>query len=362
MAEESTTPRYRGGHRREEGPQGAGADGGRETAPGLLAVEELRVDFATGRGWATVVDGVSLTVGDGETVGLVGESGSGKTVTGLSVLGLVPSPPGRRSGGRILLRGEDLAAADAARLRAVRGAEIAMIFQEPMTSLNPAFTVGDQIAESYRLHRGASRAAARRRAAEVLDLVGIPNAARRLRDYPHEFSGGMRQRAMIAMALVCEPQLIIADEPTTALDVTVQAQILDLLLALRAELGMGLLLITHDLGVVAEVCDRVAVMYAGQVVEESPAAPLFTEPRHPYTDGLLTAMPQVGGSAGAGRLASIPGATPEPWAMPPGCRFAPRCPHAADACTAPVPLAAAGGTDRSVRCARSGSIELRGIR
>lgn len=233
-----------------------------------------------------------------------------------------------------------------------------MIFQEPMTSLNPAFTVGDQIAETYRRHRGVNRKAALKRAVEVLDLVGIPNSAKRVREYPHEFSGGMRQRVMIAMALVCDPSLLIADEPTTALDVTVQAQILELLLALRTELGMGIIFITHDFGVVAEICDRVTVMYAGEVVETASSSGLFGQPRHPYTEGLLTAMPQVG--AHTGRLAAIAGRTPEPWAMPDGCRFGPRCTYFTDECGATaVPLEVVGMGHDS-RCRRSDELELRG--
>jgi oligopeptide/dipeptide ABC transporter ATP-binding protein len=327
-------------------------------APELLRIDDLRVDFATDHGWANVVNGVSFGVGENEIVGLVGESGSGKTVTGLSILGLVPSPPGRKSGGHIWFRGEDLTEVSTDRLRQVRGDEISMIFQEPMTSLNPAFTVGDQIAETYRRHRGVSRNAAMTRAVEVLDLVGIPNARQRAREYPHEFSGGMRQRVMIAMALCCDPKLLIADEPTTALDVTVQAQILELLVSMRDELGMGIIFITHDLGVVAEICDRVVVMYAGEVVETSPADDLFGQPRHPYTEGLLSAMPQLGSRSG--RLASIPGRTPEPWAMPNGCRFHPRCPYQEERCTtSPIPLEPVG-VGREARCIRTDELDLGG--
>jgi len=326
----------------------------------LLQIEELSVDFATDHGWANVVDRVSFGVGAGEIVGLVGESGSGKTVTGLSVLGLVPTPPGRRSGGHIWFDGRDLTALPERAMRDIRGNDISMIFQEPMTSLNPAFTLGDQIAETVRRHRGGSRGAARARAVEVLSMVGIPHAARRVRDYPHEFSGGMRQRAMIAMSLACEPKIVIADEPTTALDVTIQAQILELLASMRDDIGTGVLFITHDLGVVAEVCDRVVVMYAGQVVEQAPVGDLFYRPRHPYTEGLLTAMPQLG--ARTARLASIPGRTPEPWAMPPGCRFGPRCPHSTPRChEQPIPLLPVG-PQRTSRCIRVDEIELRGVR
>ncbi len=329
-------------------------------ADARLRVDQLRVDFATEHGWANVVNGVSFDVSGNEIVGLVGESGSGKTVTGLSVLGLVPTPPGRTAGGHIWFGGEDLTGVRESRLRDVRGNEISMIFQEPMTSLNPAFTIGDQIAETYRRHRRVRRRAAMARAVETLDLVGIPNAARRVREYPHEFSGGMRQRAMIAMALCCEPDVLIADEPTTALDVTVQAQILELLLSMRDEIGMGVVLITHDLAVVAETCDRVVVMYAGEVVEEAPVAELFARPRHPYTEGLLSAMPQVG--ARSGQLSAIPGRTPEPWAMPDGCRFGPRCPYRQDHCTeGPIPLLGVGDA-RTARCARTVELDLKGAR
>ncbi|MHA6629746.1 ABC transporter ATP-binding protein [Pseudonocardia sichuanensis] len=324
----------------------------------LLHVDGLCVDFATDHGWANVVRDVSFTVAEREIVGLVGESGSGKTVTGLSVLGLVPTPPGRRSGGRILFQGRDLTALPERALRDIRGNEISMIFQEPMTSLNPAFTVGDQIAETVRRHRGGARRDATARAVEMLDLVGIPNAARRVHAYPHEFSGGMRQRAMIAVALACDPKVLIADEPTTALDVTIQAQILELLLSLRDRIGMAVLLVTHDLGVVAEICDRVVVMYAGQVVECAAAGPLFEAPRMPYTEGLLAAMPQLGSREG--RLASIPGRTPEPWNMPVGCRFHPRCPYTEPKCTeGEVPLLAVT-PGRDSRCVRTDELELRG--
>ncbi|GAC1308653.1 MAG: ABC transporter ATP-binding protein [Acidimicrobiales bacterium] len=324
----------------------------------LLDVRDLRIDFATERGWVNVVDDVSFSVGRREVVGLVGESGSGKTVTGLSILGLVPNPPGRISGGHITFAGGELVGRREREMRDIRGNEIAMIFQEPMTSLNPAFTVGNQIAETVRRHRGGSRKAAKERAIEVLALVGIPAARRRVDSYPHEFSGGMRQRVMVAMALSCDPQLIIADEPTTALDVTIQAQILELLALARDEIGTSVLLITHDLGVVAEVCDRVVVMYAGQVVERSDAGPLFRAPQHPYTSALLSAMPQV--SQRGGRLASIPGRMPEPWLIPPGCRFHPRCAHAQDRCAErPIPLLPAG-TGRDARCIRVDDLTLTG--
>lgn len=325
----------------------------------VLRVDDLRVEFATDHGWATVVAGSTFDVGEREIVGLVGESGSGKTVTGLSVLRLLPRGVGRIAGGRVDLGGRDLLALSDRELRSVRGNEVAMVFQEPMTSLNPAFTIGDQIAETVRLHRGVSRRAARARAVEVLDLVGIPHARRRLDDYPHEFSGGMRQRAMIAMAVSCDPRLLIADEPTTALDVTIQAQVLELLVAMRAELGMSVLLVTHDLGVVAEVCERVVVMYAGQIVEQAEVGELFDHPRHPYTEGLLAAVPQIG--ARGQRLPAIPGRTPEPWALPPGCRFAPRCIHATGGCTEPPTLVPSQPAHIS-RCARHDELSLRGAR
>jgi len=325
----------------------------------LLDVDGLSIDFATDHGWANVVNDVSFDIGHHEILGLVGESGSGKTVTGLSILGLVPMPPGRLSGGHVWFEGQDLLTLPERARRDIRGNDISMIFQEPMTSLNPAFTIGDQISETVLRHRGGSRRAAKRRAIEVLDLVGIPKAVKRVDDYPHEFSGGMRQRAMIAMALSCEPKLLLADEPTTALDVTIQAQILELLASMRDEIGMSILMITHDLGVVAEICDRVVVMYAGQVVERAPAIELFETPAMPYTDGLLKAMPQLGPAAG--KLASIPGHTPEPWNMPVGCRFHPRCPYGESKCTqSPIELRQTGPEQMS-RCVRSGEIDLRGI-
>ncbi|MBC7595085.1 MAG: ABC transporter ATP-binding protein [Kineosporiaceae bacterium] len=326
----------------------------------LLRIDDLRIDFATEHGWANVVNGVSFDVAENEIVGLVGESGSGKTVTSLSILGLIPNPPGRKSGGHIWYRDKDLTDLPKKELRDIRGNEISMIFQEPMTSLNPAFTIGDQIAEVYRRHRGGGKKAALARAAEMLDLVGIPNANKRVKDYPHEFSGGMRQRAMIAMALVCDPKLLIADEPTTALDVTVQAQILELLSKVREEMGTGIIFITHDLGVVAELCDKVVVMYAGEVVETAVGRDLFVQPKHPYTEGLLTAMPQLGERNE--QLASIPGRTPEPWAMPDGCRFNPRCKYTEDVCrSAMIPLEVLND-GRSSRCVRIDELKLEGAK
>ena len=290
-------------------------------------------------GDALVLDDVSFAISPGETLGLVGESGCGKSVTALSIMRLLPDPPARVVGGRIAFGGVDLLGLGDAALRAIRGDRIAMIFQEPMTSLNPVFTIGDQIGESLIVHRGASRAAARAEATRLLDLVGIPAAASRIDRYPHELSGGQRQRAMIAIALACKPALLIADEPTTALDVTVQAQILDLIARLRRELGMAVLLITHDLGVVAEFCDRVAVMYAGRIVEEAPAAALFATPQHRYTEALLRSMPAA--NAPGLTLPSIPGSVPPPAARGAGCGFAPRCGFALARCMAePPPLSA----------------------
>ena len=297
----------------------------------LLEVENLRTWFDTERGVARAVDGVSFTVSRGEILGIVGESGCGKSVTSLSIMRLVPEPPGRIvEGSSIRMRGEELTTATTKRMRQIRGNDIAMIFQEPMTSLNPVYTVGDQIAEALRLHRGMSRREARAEAVKVLRTVGVPDAEKRVASYPHELSGGQRQRVMIGMALCCEPDLLVADEPTTALDVTIQAQILELLLELRERLGMAVMLITHDLGVVAEVCDRVAVMYAGQIVEQGTAEQIFGEPRHPYTEGLLQSVPRLGEKAE--RLASIPGVVPAPTHWPVGCRFHDRCPYGWDLC------------------------------
>jgi oligopeptide/dipeptide ABC transporter ATP-binding protein len=296
----------------------------------ILKVENLRTWFRTEAGVARAVDGVSFHVNPGETLGIVGESGSGKSVTSLSVMGLIPRPPGEiQEGSRILFRAEDgvvdLANAPESRMRSIRGNDIAMIFQEPMTSLNPVFRVGDQISESLRLHQGLGKKAARERAIEMLELVGIPSPRQRVDEYPHQLSGGMRQRVMIAMALACDPKLLIADEPTTALDVTIQAQILELLNRLQEEFGMSIILITHDLGVVAETCDRVIVMYAGQVFEEGPVMDVFTDPQNPYTEGLLRSIPRLGGEGG--RLAVIPGVVPSPTEWPTGCRFQERCPY-----------------------------------
>ncbi len=297
----------------------------------LLAVERLGV---TMRG-VPVLEDVSFEIAPGETLGLVGESGCGKSVTALSIMRLLPDPPGRIAGGRILFDGVDMTTLDPAALRAIRGDRIGMIFQEPMTSLNPVYTIGDQIGESLIVHRGMNGSAARAETTKLLDLVGIPTGRNQLDRYPHEMSGGQRQRVMIAIALACRPKLLIADEPTTALDVTVQAQILDLIGRLRHELGMAVLLITHDLGVVAEFCDRVAVMYAGRIVEEAPSAELFARPRHRYTEALLNTMPAA--NPPGRKLPSISGTVPAPANRGDGCIFAPRCGFAIPRCTAELP-------------------------
>jgi len=301
----------------------------------LLAVENLRVGFRTEAGFARVVDDLSLAIGAGRIVGLVGESGCGKSVTAKAIMRLLPMPPAQIEAGRIRLEGQDLLTLDEHAMRAVRGNRIGMIFQEPMTSLNPTFPVGFQIGEGLRLHRSASRAETRDHVLDLLRLVGIGAPERRLEQYPHELSGGLRQRVMIAIALACRPRLLIADEPTTALDVTIQAQILDLLLRLRDELGMAILLITHDLGVVAEYADEVVVMYAGKRVEWADVRALFRAPRHPYTRGLLASMPRLEG--GAGKLPTIPGAVPSPTERSPGCPFVGRCPQAEGRCAQVFP-------------------------
>jgi len=327
--------------------------------PPLLSVEHLEVKFATEHGVVPVVEDVSFHVGAGEVLGLVGESGCGKSVTSLSIMRLIPQPPGRITGGRILFEGRDLLTLPAQEMQAIRGARISMIFQEPMTSLDPAFRVGEQIATTYRRHRGGSKKASIERAIELLDLVGIPGARRRVDDYPHTFSGGMRQRVVIAIALACNPSLLIADEPTTALDVTIQAQVLDLLRDLQSTLGMAIVFVTHDLGVVSEMCDRVVVMYAGQVVESSATRALFDAPEHPYTNCLLECLPaeHIGEP-----LRPIPGTVPPPGHMPAGCRFHPRCPHARSGrCdVGTVPLVSVDGSRHS-RCVRVGELELNGL-
>jgi len=313
----------------------------------LLAVEGLRTQFATSGGTVRAVDGVSFAIERGEVLGLVGESGCGKSVTSLSIMRLVP-PPGRVTAGRILLDGDDLLDKDAEAMRRVRGARIAMVFQEPMTSLNPVFTIGDQIAAAVRAHEGGGRRAAWERAVEMLDRVQVPSPRERARDYPHQLSGGLRQRAMIALALAPGPQLLIADEPTTALDVTIQAQILDLLRRLQAERGMAVLLITHDLGVVAELCHRVAIIYAGRIVEMAPVANIFEEPLHPYTRGLLRCLPHP--SRFGQPLSSIEGAPPDLRQAGAGCRFAPRCPLALESCRRDEPALAERRPGHFVAC------------
>ena len=308
------------------------------TGERLLEIRGLKTHFATDDGIVRAVDGVDLAIDRGETLGVVGESGCGKSVTALSVLKLIPMPPGRIVDGRILWRGRDLVPIGSGDMRKIRSKEIAIIFQEPMTSLNPVYTVGDQIAEVIRLHEGLPRRAALDRAVEMLRLVHIPNPERRVRDYPHQFSGGMRQRVMIAMAISCSPALLIADEPTTALDVTIQAQILDLLAEMKSRLGMAVMLITHAMGVVAETAQRVVVMYAGEVVEEAPVGTLFSEPRHPYTQGLIRSIPRFDMAAThKSRLEPIAGVVASPLDPMPGCRFAPRCRFARAACLEAAP-------------------------
>jgi oligopeptide/dipeptide ABC transporter ATP-binding protein len=293
------------------------------TAP-ALEVDSLRTEFRVGGAWCTAVDGVSLTLARGETLALVGESGCGKSMTALSIMGLVPKPAGRIGAGSVRLDGTELTGLTEQRLERLRGDRMAMIFQEPMTSLNPVMTIGDQVAEPILLHRGVSKSEAARRALAVLDEVKIPSAARRFHDYPHQFSGGMRQRVMIAIALACEPALLLADEPTTALDVTIQAQVLGLLADLKGRHGMAMLFITHNLGVVAQIADRVAVMYAGQIVEQGSVERIFAVPAHPYTRALFATIPRM--DLEGQELAAIPGRVPALDAMPTGCRFAPRCP------------------------------------
>jgi len=319
--------------------------------PHLLEVKNLQTQFPTRAGLVRAVNDVSFYVDRGELLGLVGESGCGKSITALSVMRLI-APPGRIVGGEIYFDGTNLLKLSDAEMRAMRGDDIAMIFQDPMTSLNPVFTVGEQIAEALRLHRKLSRNAASAAAVEAMKEVAIPDPSRRLNDYPHQLSGGMRQRVMIAMALACNPKLLIADEPTTALDVTIQAQILELLNELRRTRELAVLLITHDLGVVAEVADRVAVMYTGRIVEESPVDELFARPKHPYTEGLLRSVPKLTahGVIGDERLATIEGTVPRPTDLPPGCHFAPRCPYRMPRCTeAEIPLYDLPG-EVKVRC------------
>jgi oligopeptide/dipeptide ABC transporter ATP-binding protein len=310
---------------------------GPQTPPGeaLLEVEDLHVEFRTARGTVNAVNGLTYRLEAGETLAIMGESGSGKSVSAQAIMGLIETPPGHITKGQIRFQGRDLLAVDDEARRKVRGRNIAMVFQDALTALNPVFTVGWQISEMLRVHGGLGKKEARERSIELMERVGIPSARERVNHYPHEFSGGMRQRVMIAMALGLEPDILIADEPTTALDVTVQAQVMDLLAHLQAETGMGLILITHDLGVVAEVADRVAVMYAGRIVETGTVAELYDAPAHPYTEGLMNSIPHL--EAQTGSLNPIEGAPPSLTAIPPGCPFHPRCPYRRDDCTSVEP-------------------------
>lgn len=314
----------------------------------LLEVSGLVTEFKTSGGVIRAVDGVNLRVKKGETLGIVGESGCGKSITSLSIMQLLPKKIGRIAGGSIAFEGKDLLKASGREMRSIRGNRIAMIFQEPMTSLNPVFKIGKQISEAARYHLKIGKKEAWARAVEMLTKVGIPRPDKIAAQYPHQLSGGMRQRVMIAMAMICNPQLLIADEPTTALDVTIQAQILDLMRELQETEGTSILMITHDLGVVAEMCDRVVIMYAGQVVEETDVATLFNDPKHPYTQGLLASLPQLAGETD--RLPSIPGQVPNPLHMPSGCRFAPRCPHRFEACDQAQPALLETEAGHSCRC------------
>jgi peptide/nickel transport system ATP-binding protein len=317
----------------------------------LLDIRGLKTWFSTDDGLVRAVDGIDLSIDRGETVGVVGESGCGKTVTARSVLKLIDMPPGRFEGGQILWRGRDLLPLDGAEMDKVRAREIAIVFQEPMTSLNPVYTVGEQIAEVLREHEKLTRRQAIDRAVEMLSLVNIPNAKTRVHDYPHQFSGGMRQRVMIALALSCRPKLLIADEPTTALDVTIQAQILELMQEMKSRFGMAIMLITHAMGVVAETCQKVVVMYAGKVVEEAPVEALFGNPRHPYTQGLIRSIPRVDRAAAhKERLEAIPGTVPSLLDPPPGCRFAQRCKFAMETCRQAMPPLKQVGPGHFVRC------------
>ena len=321
----------------------------------LLEIQDLRTHFHTDDGVAKAVDGVNYAIKPGETLGVVGESGCGKSVTAMSVMRLIPMPPGEIVSGRILFQGRDLLELSEAEMRKIRGNEISVIFQEPMTSLNPVFKVGQQIGEALQLHQKLSKEQARERTIELLQKVGIPDPGKRVDEYPHQMSGGMKQRVMIAMALACGPALLIADEPTTALDVTIQAQILDLLKELQETEGMAILMITHDLGVIAESADHVAVMYAGKVVEYAPVVELFENPKHPYTVGLFRSLPRVGEEKEM--LEVIRGNVPNPLEFPKGCKFWPRCPHANDRCKSDEPVLEQIGTEHTVACWRVDEIE-----
>jgi peptide/nickel transport system ATP-binding protein len=314
----------------------------------ILRLRDLTVEFRTAGAWYPAVRNITLDVDRNETLALVGESGSGKSVTALAMMGLVPAPSGRIANGQILFNGNDLVKLSEKELDAIRGNRVAMIFQEPMTALNPTMTVGDQVAESLRAHRGMDRGAAWKEATRMLDLVRLPSAAQRMRDFPHQFSGGMRQRVMIAMALACRPDVLLADEPTTALDVTIQAQVLSLIEDLKREYGLAVLFITHNLGVVALIADRVAVMYAGEIVETARATALFESPQHPYTEALLASMPRVDRDLGA--LDPIRGHVPSIRERGTGCPFAPRCPLVIERCKTDSPPLFDSGSDRAVRC------------
>jgi oligopeptide/dipeptide ABC transporter ATP-binding protein len=314
----------------------------------ILKVRDLTVSFATENGSAKVIEDVSFSVEQGRTLGLVGESGCGKSVTAMSIIRLLPSPPSQVESGRIMFNGDDLLRLDDAAMRNIRGNRIGMIFQEPMTSLNPTFSIGFQIGEVLRIHRGFGQRQARDRCVELLDMVGVGSPGARIEQYPHQLSGGLRQRVMIAMAIACGPALLIADEPTTALDVTIQAQILDLLVRLQKELEMSILMITHDLGVVAEFCDHVVVMYAGMIVEKAPVKQIFGNPRHPYTHGLLTSIPQLGNKRTY--LPTIPGMVPGIGERPVGCYFAERCERVTDICRRSIPPLEGRGTENRLAC------------
>jgi peptide/nickel transport system ATP-binding protein len=316
----------------------------------LLEIKNLRTYFSVRGHTAKAVDDVSLSILPGQTLGLVGESGCGKSVTAHSIMRLVPTPPGRIAGGEILFEGRDLVTLSEAQMRRIRGNRISMIFQEPMTSLNPTYPVGDQVEEAIRLHEKLSRAAARERSVDMFKLVGIPAPEKRIDDYPHQMSGGMRQRVMIAMALACNPQLMIADEPTTALDVTIQAQILDLMNTLKQETGAAILFITHDLGVIAEMSQHVAVMYAGRMMEYADAKTLYASPKNPYTVGLLGSIPVLGKNSGGGRLKTIPGVVPSLLQLPEGCLFSDRCPDVFDDCRRVAPAMVPVGENHFARC------------
>lgn len=321
----------------------------------LLSIKNLKTYFFTDAGIVKAVDDVSISIPRGKTVAVVGESGSGKSVMASSIMQLIPQPPGKIVAGEILFNSEDLLQKSEGEMRSIRGDRISMIFQEPMTSLNPVFKIGEQITEAIELHQKVGDKEAQSRAMELLRLVGIPGAKERMKDYPHQLSGGMRQRVMIAMALACNPELLIADEPTTALDVTIQAQILDLMRRLQQELGMAILLITHDLGVVAEMADDVVVMYAGQVVEYSDVKTIFSSPQHPYTRGLMQSIPRV--DIRQDRLYVIEGVVPNPTDFPQGCRFAPRCPQASKECTQGVPDLEEVCGSHVVRCIKAGGVD-----